>query len=562
MEETKKTNKFISGIKAAASSVIEMFKDYPITLISILAIAVLLMIGVDSDFSKETEKIIENTMIFLTMFAAVSLFCEEFFGRIFCNSERRISVLWEALIYIAGIGNAFLGSFYARLIEEENVLSETVFCICATVCVCLAIVSVYHMYRRLEVDFEMYCLKVFCGCVKCVCVYGLFAVGIAIIVFIFETLICDTGSFLSRVEMFLAAGIYSPMFLSCFAKKQEDAGKFSKVVFLYVLEPMMLIAFVIIYIYIFKIIINQKLPSNEVFEILAFMFALGMPVWTIEQAFNETEYENKLSVIAKYVPFAFIPFIILQIICVSLRISDYGITEDRYYGVALIVFEVLYFAFYIIQFLRKNNEVSFTLLAACVMIIVMFDLPGINIYDASVNSQMKRLEVMISDKNPSNSQKINILDTYRAIEGIGVRGDHALETRIPKEARDIIETYRENEYDYKFDGTLRYYFENNIKESVDLTGYSKLIFVEGFGGDSKEVYTVTDSETGVKIDVSNVLSQIISIMDGCENNEAISSRLYSIDADRDIFIKDGYIEISEDTKEIVDYSLDGFLLIK
>ena len=79
--------------------------------------------------------------------------------------------------------------------------------------------------------------------------------------------------------------------------------------------------------YIIKIIVFKDMPSNQIFRILAALFILGCPIWTMVCNFKEDTIIDKIN---KLLPKLFIPFIILQIYSIGVRILENGITENRY----------------------------------------------------------------------------------------------------------------------------------------------------------------------------------------------------------------------------------------
>ena len=59
-------------------------------------------------------------------------------------------------------------------------------------------------------SFEKYCLSVFGSVMRTSIVYGMFALGLAVIIWIFNILIFDTDDFILRIEALLACGLYIP----------------------------------------------------------------------------------------------------------------------------------------------------------------------------------------------------------------------------------------------------------------------------------------------------------------------------------------------------------------
>lgn len=559
---------FGAKIKESILFLADMFKEYPFTLGIIMAIAILNMIFMEGDHLQDAREIYEKLNIYLIIFGAQSLFVEEHFSKYRKNEETTPLIYWigEAAAFLIAIPATYLIKMDTGSFNKLSDFSGRFFSVYSGVLVVLAI---YHMYKRLEDDFETYCIKAFCACFKSSIIYGLFALGIAIIVLIFEELIADTGHFLSRAEIFLAAGIYVPMILSCLSKAGEEIGKFAKVVFLYVLQPILLAAFLIIYIYIFKIIFAMTLPSNVVFDILAFLFAIGMPIWTMAMAFNDTEYENKLSLLAKFVPYAYIPFIILQCICIGLRIKDYGVTEERYYAVALIVFEVIYFVIYILQVILKKNLIALNLFVACAMSVVIFVLPFVNVYDASLRSQMARLEQMLKIENPTDMEKGSIYGLYHTIKSMGGNGKLALEEKYSKEKIEMIVGYSEyNQYSYGNYYPVEYITISILREGDEfiIGPYSYMIKVQTdvTNPAKSEDIVVTDRGEEFSYIINSFVEDMIKNTGNIQNTyrEYSPEGVFELDAHTGFICTNGHVRIQEETLEIQDCFLEGYILLK
>ena len=245
-EESSRKDKITLAAKLtnAVLKIASVFSEYPITLGSIVLIAAIGAVIIDCSFDTE---ICERIIVFLAALSIQTLFIEE-------HMKDRPALRIAGYV-IAALLSAFFQ--YFEFSGSEVFLgmpwykaNEIVTDIYVSYFACLGLASIYHMYRRQGDSFESYCLKTFFGLVRTSVVYGLFAAGLAIIILIFDTLIFHTHSFIGRVEIFLAGGIYVPAMLLVVSGKKGGVGKFAKACVLYVLEPMLILAMSIIYIYI------------------------------------------------------------------------------------------------------------------------------------------------------------------------------------------------------------------------------------------------------------------------------------------------------------------------
>ena len=130
-----------------------------------------------------------------------------------------------------------------------------------------------------------------------------------------------------------------PCILVGFSKIEDEVSKFEKVMVTYVLPGLLALAYVIIYTYIIKMLVTWSFPKNQVFAILTTLFCFGVCIWTMAQGL----YDDNLKKVFTILPLLFIPCIILQIMCLYMRIAPYGLTLQRYAGIAFVFFEIVYF---------------------------------------------------------------------------------------------------------------------------------------------------------------------------------------------------------------------------
>jgi len=92
---------------------------------------------------------------------------------------------------------------------------------------------------------------------------------------------------------------------------------------------------------------------------------------------------SKYNTAIKFLPIAFIPALILQIISIALRIAQHGLTSARYIGVMVIIFEIVYLVFYILDEILHNKKVKLekVLLIASLLIFIACFVPKINMYE-------------------------------------------------------------------------------------------------------------------------------------------------------------------------------------
>ena len=116
----------------------------------------------------------------------------------------------------------------------------------------------------------------------------------------------------------------------------------------YILIPLVLLYMIILYAYAFKILLQWSLPKGWVSYLVTALALLG---FSIQVMVNPVQKTIKSWIINRFYPWFYIlllPLIILLFVAIFRRISDYGVTENRYFVLTLalwILGMVLYLLF-------------------------------------------------------------------------------------------------------------------------------------------------------------------------------------------------------------------------
>ena len=572
IKTTKKQNRILQALSKLGARIYEVFKDYPATMIAIIMAAFLgAVLAGDNIFADDYETEVARIIGFFLILSFQTIMYEEVF-----KDKLKIRIAGYAVSSVISFVFVYILSYEDKMIfgAPKDTAVEISARILAVYSVIMTGFAIYHMFRRLEEDFEVYCTGAFLELLKASVVYGLFAIGLGIIVFIFNELIYDTDEFVWQLELFLAGGIYTPMCIKAISGKNERAGKFSRLCILYVLQPMLLIAFAIIYIYIVKIFVTDTVPSNTVFNILAFLFSIGMPVWTMVHALNDKEGEDDkekqskgFSRIALFLPYAFIPFVILQCWSIGIRIKDYGFTVSRYSAIVLIIVEIIYFVLYAIHHSGKKQAISWMLFALMSISFLAVIMPGTSYDDVVIRSQAKRIENLIENEKLTDKNKSAIKSAYRAIDRVGYKGETALEKRFTKAQIDDIKEYSEYS-DWHSERIYPYYSGKNV--SIDVSEYKKLISASSTDerdGLSTYEYTVMTMSKGDEkqyytVDISEIIDWIdknVNANNGYDLDLKGREKI-RIDEERDFFVTRISMTYDLETKEAQNVSFDGYIL--
>ncbi|MBO5986816.1 MAG: DUF4153 domain-containing protein [Lachnospiraceae bacterium] len=566
-QKTKKPLKFKLGenLKKLGLMILGVFKDYPVTMIAIVLAALGGSILV-TWHNRETEIYVERVIVFLLLTAMQTIAFEEVFPK-----KKLVRFVGSGVSAVLAALYVYILSFDGKIIfgMDFDVVSENTIKILCVHGVIMLGLSIWHMFRRTEENFEVYATKAFIELLKASVVYGLFALGLALIIWVFNELIFDTDDFLAQVEIFLAGGIYVPMCLKAISGKNETPGKFSRFCILYVLQPMQLLAFAIIYLYIIKLFVTREDTSNKIFLILAFLFSIGMPIWTLIHGL-----EHKDGIIGKlspFIPYLFIPFVLLQIWSMGVRIAAYGVTADRYCGVLLILGEILYFVLYFLHHRGNKQAISWTLFVLMAFTFFGLLFPATSFDSVVIRSQMKRLTVMMEEEYPSEGTKSGIKTAYRSIQNVGYKGKRAIEKRLTEEQIATIKEY--SEYYYRSNSSRVSLYASRDFTNVDITKYSRIYYfttyTTTYKNDAISLYVQTNSEdasetTRMELDVSDYLSEIMdTYSDNYDHNfTLIGQGVFHMDERHDVYLTNIDIDYNKETKVVNRVSFHGYVLEK
>ncbi|SDB43667.1 protein of unknown function [Pseudobutyrivibrio sp. YE44] len=345
-------------------------------------------------------------------------------------------------------------------------------------CVLVTIVglTIFYFFKRSGQSFESYLAKAFCGLMKAELVYGIVAIGTLVILWAFDTLIIDTSAIdlIERIEILLIALVQFPCAVSGLSKTEAPLGKFAKVLLSYVFTILTAIAFVIIYIYIIKILVTWTFPSNQVFTILAALFSGGVIVWTMAQGCCDDSMVKPL----KVMPLLFLPFIVLQIMCLTMRVQAHGFTDSRYFGLALIVAEIVYFIIYIINLIQKKEIMFFGIFIVVVGSYLVYLVPGINVASVVTTSQAKIIEKYLAKgESASPEEKEAAYSAYFEIETeVGLSPMRYIASLSEEQKQQLEEYSKSNEPASAYKDTF-YISANADVSKYDVEGYNNMYII-------------------------------------------------------------------------------------
>lgn len=533
-------------LSKTSSTLTNLLKKYPLTLIITVLLTVFLTIFIDGDMFKwET---IGRIIIFGVVWAISTTFIET------------LNLKNIKITYILYILTAIIAFVFAKLPNNTyGIFNEHIIRTIIGYCLCLLTTTMYFIIKKENVTFQEYVLKVFNNMFHSSIIYGILSIGITLIIVIFIELILDGdySDVILRSQILLLGLFYFPAMLNAITDvKESKISNFIKGLVKYVLIPLVTIAMIIIYMYITKILIQGEMPQNVIFRILAGIFIVAFPIWNMANNFKENKAIHKISTI---LPYAYLPFILLEIYSLGVRIIDFGFTPIRYIGTAFILFQIIALAF---TALKKKIKLEYIFIALSVILFIICITP-LNCNTVSRLSQKYILESNLkpdtSFKDINDEAKRKVYGAYRYL--INNYGKDYIPDYI-KNMNNEINDYAPTYTDYR---TENIYF-SKFGEEIDVREYSSVLPVRmsDYKNGNIELYDY-DNKYLTKVNITTIIENAIeankSSSTGAENY-ILQNRYVYINEQQTLCITNMNITYNISTNEMIYMSLSGQLLRK
>lgn len=552
----------------------QLLYNYTMTLIIGSLISVVYV--VNDMFDLDSDNFMQHFYTIMFAFAIGCFFVETFY--INRNEPKKIGLL--SMMYVVSFAVAVLVDL---LVDNlENLTDKQAYYISIYITalyVSLVCIAFYKLVKKNAIEVEKYFARVLFGLLK---VWGLFFLlyaAVILILEIFNSLIADIDywDFISRIEILLIGFLYFPYSVLTVSDTREDNSRFTKGLLMYALMPCVLIATGIIYLYIFKIIASGELPSNQVFRICAELFLLGGPIWLMSGVFLKEKAEKKgvpIGIYGKIVgnmAYVYIPCIILEIICIGIRIGEYGFTESRYMAVAVIIFQIIYVAWKpLMKLIKKEEGYEGLILVFLGMFLIATIAPFVNIQKVSFLSQKARFEKAMEEGNMVVAD--GVYDYLRYT----IYGEEYLDENYTKEELSELKenVYQENpnaEFE-DFESAYFYVPSSRKDEGLNIKGYTNM-YPFSYFSDYEETYTLEDlSEMVIEygsndsfqcyFDATAMVEKYMELDENRENyTSAMDYDYYILGQNACVVIMEIGFDYNPYSGEIKDLDYSGYILI-
>ena len=340
--------------------------------------------------------------------------------------------------------------------------------------------------------------------------------------------------------------------------EEYEIHKIFRFLIYFIVIPLITIYTGILYIYFGKMLITKSWPQGLVSHLILWYTIFSLFIMIMVTPMTKKDLAAKA--FKKYFPFVSVPLLILSIVSISKRISQYGVTELRYFIVLLAIW--LIFCMVSSIFKARLSVILISLIA--VVYISVFS--PINNRRITIMSQNKRLErilikhgllkdgKLVKNSGLNENQKYEVTDVLNYILGIrdkkdGVRNLYPFGKKDGKPYKKIEEFEKEIGIDdswYKYKYSASEYFtvfvinenmlnnqNNNIEE---VKGYEYIISgLDGYNFQENSVkeyygkYPVKISKNNISVYNENkeelIKIEISEILKGILNKPEIQQKI-------------------------------------
>lgn len=341
--------------------------------------------------------------------------------------------------------------------------------------------------------------------------------------------------------------------------EEYEIHKIFRLLIYFIVIPLITIYTGILYIYFGKMLITRSWPQGLVSHLILWYTIFSLFIMIMVTPMREKDLVAKT--FKNYFPFVSVPLLILSIVSISKRISQYGVTELRYFIVLLGIWLI----FCMVSSIFKAR-LSVILISLIVVVYISVFSP-INNRRITIMSQNKRLErilikhgllkdgKLVKNSGLNENQKYEVTDVLNYILGIrdkkdGVRNLYPFGKEDGKPYKKIEEFEKEIGIDgswYKYKYSASEYFavfainenmlnnqnNNNIEE---VKGYEYIISgLDGYNFQENSVkeyygkYPVKISKNNISVYNENkeelIKIEISEILKGILNKPEIQQRI-------------------------------------
>ena len=362
---------------------------FPITIFfSVIIFGILVyMIHQEGDIASSLEERLNKILILLgiglPMTATLELIREKYFpdkNKLFSRVvEGTVTLIFLYIIKLQYLGHAFIESDFIRLFFIGVIFTILFF-----------FIPVIGRKKDAEKYIETVVVNIFVTKVFSVVLY----LGLIAIIGAVDVLLINIDNKVYLYTYMFSVFIFAmTFFLSRLKEVNENLEEYQtnivfKTLLKFIIIPLILGYTLVLYLYLGRILIQMKMPKGIVSHLVLWYTTFSLFVMIMITPMAETD--KIVSEFKKNFPKISIPLILLSFVAIFQRIGQYGITESRYYIVAVAVWLLFCMIFYIFR-----TKVTVIMISAIAVIFVTFYVPFIDAESVSLRSQNNRLEKIL-----------------------------------------------------------------------------------------------------------------------------------------------------------------------
>lgn len=209
-----------------------------------------------------------------------------------------------------------------------------------------------------------------------------------------------------QLFIFLVGVFNTWFFLAGVPELGSSSGKKSlypkalKVFVQYVLIPLVTVYISILYLYTIKILLQWELPNGWVSYLVLSFSIVGIFSLLLLYPIRNHENSKWIKIYSKGYYFALIPLVILLLVSIYIRISEYGVTINRYFVATLGVWLAGLVVYYLVG---KKKSIKVIPVSLC-LIALGVSFGPLGAFSVSERSQLGRFEEILSNNDLLNEE--------------------------------------------------------------------------------------------------------------------------------------------------------------
>lgn len=311
------------------------------------------------------------------------------------------SVRKTTSLLFQGVGIALSIAFLIALPQPDDMLlKHTILYTSVLVACCVAVGIAPFLIKSKEEQFWKYIHALVIRAISTGIFTGAIILGVILALLLVNHLFntsLDEETYLC-VVLFIFGIFGSAMFLSGIPTKQqrEKDTKYSKalrIFSMYILAPLSSTYAIVLYIYFFRIIITSEWPMSSVAYLVIALAAFGFI--TIALLTPQTNRSKLCKWYIKIFSVSIIPLAGMLFWSIGRRVSEYGLTENRYYVIIIGIWVVVVGTLFVI---RKHIHLKNVVLSIGIIALITAIGPW-GSSSMSLRNQTNRLRTLLEEQN-------------------------------------------------------------------------------------------------------------------------------------------------------------------